>query len=232
MNKPRRKKREREESSCERSRSRSRTRSRSSGKRKYFRTKIGNNPVEIRSETTIYRNAVQKEGENVINMVNEQEKRNSSSSDELVNSSGDLDDLVNKTLTEKFIADCKMDQRRRSMEDYKGEHREYRNDAYEADEERRRHYSEQREMERSQREDKTEKMIREAEASKAKLYDLPGNVSFNFDIAKDYIHSAMIDEEYVYIAAHLDESVMLSPCLRFSKALRCLWQVSGWWRSK
>ena len=57
--------------------------------------------------------------------------------------------------------------------------------------------------------EKAEKLIRQAEMAKARIYEVPGmeNVSCNQNEFNDMIHSVIVDEAYSSIEAHVEESV-------------------------
>ena len=81
---------------------------------------------------------------------------------------------------------------------------------------------EQRASER-EAEQKALDMIRQAEAAKAKIYETPGGcnadmnvhlvnkpqakLEYDFDLCKDYVHSAMVDEHYLMVGGHIDDSL-------------------------
>ena len=71
-------------------------------------------------------------------------------------------------------------------------------------------------------EQKTLDMLKQAESAKARIYAMPGeddllvtNVGekgerrhdYDFNLCKDYVHSAMVDEHYSMIGGHVDDSV-------------------------
>ena len=66
-------------------------------------------------------------------------------------------------------------------------------------------------------EEKANKVIRDAEAGKACIYEVPGNEFLDFqhlpapnydlDFNCDYLHSAMVEESYQLVASHLDEVI-------------------------
>ena len=55
-------------------------------------------------------------------------------------------------------------------------------------------------------EDRVDRIIREAEQGRAKIYQTPGKV-MNYDVQNVFVHSAMVNEDYYVLAAHLDQSV-------------------------
>ena len=59
-------------------------------------------------------------------------------------------------------------------------------------------------------EDKAEQMIREAEENRIKVYGTPGNFITNTQLAQhsNYMHSAMVDEAFMIVASHLDETTI------------------------
>ena len=68
-------------------------------------------------------------------------------------------------------------------------------------------------------EEKVNLQIREAEASKARVHDVPGNETsflqfqcpispnYEIDFSKEHVHSVMVDESYQLVASHLDETI-------------------------
>ena len=58
-------------------------------------------------------------------------------------------------------------------------------------------------------ESKSRKIIHDAEMSKARIHKVEGtsfnNLPFKLDLTKDFVHSAMVDETYQLVAAHVDE---------------------------
>ena len=54
-------------------------------------------------------------------------------------------------------------------------------------------------------EDRMERAIREAEQGKTRIFQTPGRELL--DLQSSYVHSAMVDQDYYVLAAHLDESV-------------------------
>ena len=56
-------------------------------------------------------------------------------------------------------------------------------------------------------------MIKQAELSKARVYEVPGKQNLQtshallpMNVMNDYIHSAMVDENFLIVAAHIDDS--------------------------
>ena len=123
----------------------------------------------------------------------------SSSSEDFVNTSDELDKVVDVELPQQFLAECRMD----DVNTHGGAQPEvprFEPQAQLFDDR----------CDRQPREEKTAQRIRETEAAKAALYKLPGESSFqspiyNFDLSRDYLHSAMVDEDYLLVAAHVDE---------------------------
>ena len=154
------------------------------------------------SEATVYRNAVQKSVDLEPEIV---KARNSTSSDDLINTSDEMLPIahtINTRLSRAFQDDCRIadDSRQRRQRDHSpvdecGEHS----------------------GEPFPRVDPTvddgharaEQMIREAEKSKARIHEVSGRIElplqYDFDITKNYVHSSMVDEEYMLITAHVDE---------------------------
>ena len=59
----------------------------------------------------------------------------------------------------------------------------------------------------SPEEDRMDQIIRDAENSKAKIFQTPGNRNYNFDFEKKFVHSSMVDEEYMILAGHVDANI-------------------------
>ena len=138
------------------------------------------------SEITIYKDAV--------------EKRTSSSSEDLVDTSDDLIDCQKAIRNTRFFAES---ERNTSGEDnfdeepgpsgYRDLRSRSRSDSYE---------NRRRSRSRSPRmsaEEKAERMIREAEEAKTKLFALTGKIN-----RSDYKFTAEIDEDYSVIGGHVD----------------------------
>ena len=65
---------------------------------------------------------------------------------------------------------------------------------------------------------KANRLIQESEGCRAKIFDVPGNKNFiqfsqpempryELDLNNEFVHSAMVDENYQLVASHLDESI-------------------------
>ena len=65
-----------------------------------------------------------------------------------------------------------------------------------------------REEWQSPAEERADELVRDAEASKARIYGTPGISPHCFNFNNDFVHSAMVDESYMLVAAHLDESIV------------------------
>ena len=168
---------------------------------------------EADSDVTIYRNAVK-------NKI--QSKRASSSSDDLsLNElTGELNlfDTEQENLPNAFIAEIRshyQEQKRRSGPDerrYSQERVQERDEDYYD----RPHCSwEEGPTQQQQRltppEEKAEELIREAEAGRARIYGTPGTFNQSnqgIDFNNEYVHSVMVDETYMLVAAHLDEGTI------------------------
>ena len=57
-------------------------------------------------------------------------------------------------------------------------------------------------------EQRAEQLIREAEASRARIHEVQGRRIQDLDLACDYVHSAMVDESYFLIGANLDATMV------------------------
>ena len=59
----------------------------------------------------------------------------------------------------------------------------------------------------SNTDDAAERIIREAEAHKARIYGTPGTLE-PVEFSNKYVHSSMVDETYMLVGAHLDSSMV------------------------
>ena len=138
----------------------------------------------VASEETIYTRAVDT-------------KRNSlSSEDEPLNSSNDLEvpRLINDLIISgRRAVESDLDQPRPgcSYEQTQGRPEDDQIEAQSAD-----HISP---------EERARQIVREAERAKAKIYATKGNQDKFVDINNSFVHSAMVDEEYMVIGGHLDD---------------------------
>ena len=70
-------------------------------------------------------------------------------------------------------------------------------------------------------EEKAEKLIKEAEAAKARMYDTPDKPT-DMHISKQF-HSVMVDEDYLLVASHVDSTtlskIMTGDYVDFSKLI-------------
>ena len=180
------------------------------------------------SELTIYKNAVENqiskrfslsssEGEintsDEINVSNESVKK-INTSDEFVESDETMD-MLNDSLIEQYISD--MREQQFPMDQCFWEEG---SDRWDRDQQERYNKpSSSRERQLSP-EEKAELLVREAEASKARILEVPGKdkfVQFNqavvpnyeIDLSNEFVHSAMVDENYQLVASHLEESIQM-----------------------
>ena len=58
---------------------------------------------------------------------------------------------------------------------------------------------------RNRQEDRADLIIKEAEKAKAKIFSAPGKNNVEFDLSRDFVHSMMVDDQYMVVAAHVDE---------------------------
>ena len=160
-------------------------------------TNRGKNQADTDSVTTIYKQAIQ-------------QKRSSLSSEDFINTSDEFDvspnnpdvilDLQNKfnTVThgitgrpgeyrEQEQPDC-YDTERLGNEDRHSQDRRREPKGPTPQQQARRH---------------ADNLIREAEASKAGIMEVPGNAQISLDF--QFIHSALVDADYQLVAAHVDE---------------------------
>ena len=57
-------------------------------------------------------------------------------------------------------------------------------------------------------EEKVEKLIKEAEKSRGQIFHTPGKVTFDVNLARNMIHSVLVDEEYMSVGGHLDQGMI------------------------
>ena len=163
--------------------------------------------IPSESEVTIYRNVLIDETD-----LNKSRDRNSSSSDELVNTSDET--VENNTtspevIVEKFIAENRP--QAQAMEDVAAEQ-----NLVEAPQEvavagPSRVAVRDKEKETG---DRVDFLIREAEGTRTKIFQTPGEfigekegVGEAVIPVKNFTHSAMVDEDYLVLAGHLDEGL-------------------------
>ena len=166
------------------------------GRRKSDGKTSSDEDLDSNSEITIYKRAVQLGNERVGEVIETGDKtvnkRGSSSSEELVDTSDELIDL-NTMMTQQNIVD-----RRDSREGDSRRNNSYVDDGQVAHCSR--YEQPQRQQERKQPgEARAEEMICQAEATKAKMYDVPGK-------SQEYLINAIADEGYSVVAAHLDDA--------------------------
>ena len=166
---------------------------------------------DIESELTIYRNAVKR------GTVN----RGSSSSEDLINTSDELNaeevaPEFNPYLSERQL---EKEKEQRNKHRNRDEEMEARDDRYyEEDEERRAREREQ--LQRDKGKDKSDRLLRDAEAGKARIYDidLPGNYDkYSEQFERDFGQvrmrdsgrevSAVVDENYHLVGSHIDDTI-------------------------
>ena len=146
------------------------------------------------SNTAIYNNAVQFQDE-LVRFEHEQQvdkeisfrvkNRDSSSSEDKIDTS---DELMEIDLSDEFIADCS----RRKTD---------RNDQHKSTDHR------QRQEEVAKQLSHGDQIIRDAEASKARMLRTPGECNLEFLERQEKQHSAVVDKNYMVVGAHLDESI-------------------------
>ena len=154
-----------------------------------------------RSEETIYKCAV--------------EKRNSSSSEEEpIDTSGDS--VINNMIDNLLVSECekgatlnrkKTDINRQSIlvDPQPGTSRRVEEDMeYEET-----YYQDQdQEPELRSPEDRARQMVRDAERAKAKIFATSGKNDLRLDVNNQYVHSAMVDESYLVVGAHLEDNTI------------------------
>ena len=156
---------------------------------------------EIDSDTTIYHNALDKTDVDIQQVDPEvsfrmKKQRESSSSKDQIDTS---DELMEIDINEKFISDCAADAARQRHHD-RDESTDGQNNV------RGRHRD-------STKQNRTMDMIRESEASKARMYATPGNaplINSEFNAETNQVsplvqhYSSMVDENYLVIGSYLD----------------------------
>ena len=157
-------------------------------------------------ELTVYKNAVKNEIEKKRNSgsSSDQEQREPMEIDvRQVNSSDELDDsdemgkMLNESMVEEFIAEAR--NRQFPVAPRPGTS------------------GIQEERRPSTPDEKAAALIRNAENSRARIHDTPGNEfmyfepsktpDFQIDLSRDFVHSAMVDESYQLVASHLDKAL-------------------------
>ena len=172
------------------------------------------------SEITIYRHAVRDETQNnksveeILIDLPGKGKRGSSSSEELINTSDELDAEANvELMVHNFIAE----NRPRLLKPppvhtSEGNHNKYVNDDQVPSTS-----CEVTPEDVHSQEDRADRLVREAEQAKAKIFQTPGknlgqgggtNAKVaNIDRERILVHSMMVDDDYLPLAAHLDEGI-------------------------
>ena len=156
------------------------------------------------SETTIYQDVLQEEPEPDISdneddpeitfKVGQKKLRESSSSDDRIDTSDELMEIDVGNVNDQFIADCASDAKRRRRSDYPEE--------LDPEDEARRRAVQQ-----------TEKVIRQAEANQARIHATPGKEQSMFERGRfppmnvSLHHSAMVDDHYMAIGGHVDATL-------------------------
>ena len=137
------------------------------------------------SETTIYRKAVP-----------EKSNRFSSSSDEFINTS---DEIEGERIND-FITDCREEfESRRERNDYQPI------PTFHGPEHERRLPPPKHTLE----EGRANQMVCEAEHSRARIFDVAGNEpNYQLDLDNKFYHSSMVDETYLSVASHVEETIV------------------------
>ena len=183
------------------------------------------------SETTIYKNAVKRidTGDPEISF-NLKQKRDSSSSEDSIDTSDELIEIeTDHDIHDKFIADCARQVQRDEAHRREIEYR--RND---------KHQDQQEEFATNKQRDlleRSQEVIKEAKALKARLFATKGNCNYNFpniEIIDQWgannmegesssMRSADVDEKYLVIGAHINifmqQKIVNCKYVDFSKLL-------------
>ena len=57
-------------------------------------------------------------------------------------------------------------------------------------------------------EDQVDKLVKQAENARTKMFSTPGRIQeCELNLQKDYVHSTMVDDDYIVLVAHVDESL-------------------------
>ena len=190
------------------------TKERNAGKKTNQHVTVANDNLHSNSEVTVYKNALR----------DDTGKRNSSSSEDDVeaNSSGEnlilgIDNQtndVNDEMINNFISEqrrCSEDTRRVQINRGKVTSTEPQPSTSGA-----------ARPEELTPEDRAREIIKQAEVAKGRIYQTPGELNFNpvdntefgkanydFNICKNYVHSAMVDEHYQTVGSHVDEAIKM-----------------------
>ena len=175
------------------------------------------------SESTIYKTAVQAEQEK--NAVTSLERRVSSSSDEenAINVSNETVDVNNDIQIMEFlrlarnnidndntIVETRRDEQRQSQIPDPARPSTSRPQSHEVQFQRGNHENETKEQP-TRLEDEVTRLIREAEASKARILDpsrgRKNESNINNISTNNYMRTAIMDEDYLIVAAHIDEGL-------------------------
>ena len=153
--------------------------------------KSGKKSIESNSEMTIYKNAVQ----------DETGKRFSSSSEEGEQGVNVSDEILGEEVTEMMIHNFISDNRPPPEPEPENSKRprSYVNQVIQEP-----RPSTSRDM---APEDRANNVVREAEQGKANIFQTPGKDQRHLDLSNNFVHSAMVDEDYYCLAGHLDASM-------------------------
>ena len=177
------------------------------------------------SEVTVYRNAV------MDGMQSPQRNRGSSSSEELINTSNELEAGQNDNIgskIDKFISEQRKSNllsvsnlpppppRTTPLEGNKG----YGGAGSNTDDDEprlstsRRRSLDVREELNKNKEERADRLVHEVELGKAKIFQTPGkervlNIENSLSRDKMLVHSMMVDEDYLIVASHIDENAKL-----------------------
>ena len=166
-------------------------------------------PIAVDSEITIYKNVV-KDGRGM--------QRESSSSEEWIDTSDEMldrmeveDELVpsgeNDLDTDEQITDFITESRRQSQEMRKvGDDAQPSTSGWQPNPQPRDNSQQHNQANAAQT--KARDLVREAEAKKVDLYRPTGRLSNceEIDVSCNFVHSVMVDENYLVVAAHVDET--------------------------
>ena len=179
-------------------------------------TKTGNQdriPIQVDSEITIYKNAItdrrNKQGSlssEDDNWMVEVDTSDENMGIEKLNVNEDAskgtDDVTNQIM--KFITDRRPDKNSRE-DDVQPSSSGWKPNTAPRD-------NSQHRKQVDMAEERANDLIREAEAAKDRIYNLEGREysnkqikDFQYDVENRFVHSAMVDENYLIVAAHVDE---------------------------
>ena len=168
------------------------------------------------SEVTIYCNAIIDETSDAL--INEdilhldRDKWDSSSSEELINTSDELE--MNENLIDKFISEARVNATRLPLPKLPPRSKKQTHKQRDRADNQRPSTSQDRcDHSEEEQEDRADKLVREAENAKAKIFQTPGRtVNFDKEVNKRnriLAHTMIIDDDYLTIGSHVEETLKI-----------------------